>query len=552
MRKSLLCSVLLAGMAVLLFASGQGEAAKGASLPATIVTAPGTFPVVKEKQTMTVLTYQPAFVKDFYTNEFTKKYEEMTNVHVEWEIVPGGNMVEKVNLLVAGGELPDVIWPGSFPKELELMYGQQGVFIRLNELIDSLTLDIKKSLAQFPTAKEAVVTPTGAIYSLPMIQDGFHIRLDGSLGALIWMNSTWLKQLGLAVPQTTEGLYSVLRAFKDKDPNGNGKADEIPFTGESGIRAVYTFMTSFTPTYAAGQYAGLYLDDQGRVRAAVTSPEFKAGLSYLARLFKEGLIDRNIFTMTMDLMKQITESPQGIILGSAVTGFNASFNMGGSNHRNYDPIPPVKGPGGARWVMYTPYFNPSGAMMITSKMKHPDVAMRYVDWFYSPDGIRTSRFGPKDLAWRDAKPGEKAYTGQPAEWAQMGAATQVVSNLAWLQHGHPQNLGIVHTTQLGNDDMYATGTPALLTRVYRFYLVGEPYLYKNVIPPMYLTSDKVKEVAQIKTDIDSYLNESIVRFVTGNANIDADWDAYVKQITTIGLPRLVEIYQTALSQRANK
>jgi putative aldouronate transport system substrate-binding protein len=550
MIRKLVCALLLLGAAAALFASGQSDAGKAASLPAFVTTPPGTFPVVKDKQTMTVLTYQPAFVKDFYSNEFTKRYEEMTNVHVEWEVV--ANMVEKVNLLVAGGDLPDVIWPGSFPKDLELMYGQQGVFIRLNELIDSLTVDIKKSLEQFPTAKEAVVTPTGAIYSLPMIQDGYHIRLDGSLTAMIWMNSTWLKQLGLATPQTTEDLASVLKAFRDKDPNGNGKADEIPFTGESGLRAVYALMTSFTPTYASGQYAGLYLDDQGRIRAATVTPEFKAGLTYLARLFKEGLIDQNIFTMNTDQMKKITENPSGIILGSAVTGFNGTFNMGGTNHKNYDPIPPVKGPGGARWVMYTPYFNSSGAMFITNKMKHPDVAMRYVDWFYSPDGLRNSRFGPKDIAWRDAKPGEKAYTGQPAVWAQMGAATQVVSNLAWLQHGHPQNLGIVHTSQLGNDDMYATGTPALLTRVYRFYLVGEPYLYKPVIPPMYLSSDKVKEVAQLRTDIDAYMSESIVRFVTGTGNIDAEWDAYVKQLNAIGLPKLVEIYQNAYSQRTKK
>ena len=33
------------------------------------------------------------------------------------------------------------------------------------------------------------------------------------------------------MPQTTEELYQVLTAFKTQDPNGNGKADEVPFTG---------------------------------------------------------------------------------------------------------------------------------------------------------------------------------------------------------------------------------------------------------------------------------------------------------------------------------
>jgi len=91
MIRKLVCALLLLGAAAALFASGQSDAGKAASLPAFVTTPPGTFPVVKDKQTMTVLTYQPAFVKDFYSNEFTKRYEEMTNVHVEWEVV--ANMV---------------------------------------------------------------------------------------------------------------------------------------------------------------------------------------------------------------------------------------------------------------------------------------------------------------------------------------------------------------------------------------------------------------------------------------------------------------------------
>ena len=226
----------------------------------------------------------------------------------------------------------------------------------------------------------------------------------------------------------------------------------------------------------------------------ITDPRFREGLRFMNRLFRENLMDQNIFTMNNDLMRQIAENPGGMILGAPNTAFNTSFNMAGENHRNYDPIPPLRGPTGLRGVMHNPYLHASGAMFVTNRMEHPEMAVRHVDWFYSEDGIRDSRFGPKDIAWCDALPGEIAYTGLPAIWAQLGAATQVTSNLAWLQHGHPQNLGAVHEHQLGNDDMYAAGTPALLSRVYHFYTVAEPYPYRNVIPPMYLTQDVVREV----------------------------------------------------------
>ena len=47
----------------------------------------------------------------------------------------------------------------------------------------------------------------------------------------LWFNYDWLEKLGLEEPQTTEELYEVLKAFKTQDPNGNGKANEIPLTG---------------------------------------------------------------------------------------------------------------------------------------------------------------------------------------------------------------------------------------------------------------------------------------------------------------------------------
>jgi putative aldouronate transport system substrate-binding protein len=49
-----------------------------------------------------------------------------------------------------------------------------------------------------------------------------------------YINSDWLQKLNLQKPTTVEELYDVLVAFRDKDPNGNGKKDEIPMMGRTG------------------------------------------------------------------------------------------------------------------------------------------------------------------------------------------------------------------------------------------------------------------------------------------------------------------------------
>src|SRR5690625_7653802 len=45
----------------------------------------------------------------------------------------------------------------------------------------------------------------------------------------MWYNGQWLDALdGEEVPKTTDELYDLLIRFRDEDPNGNGKSDEIP------------------------------------------------------------------------------------------------------------------------------------------------------------------------------------------------------------------------------------------------------------------------------------------------------------------------------------
>ena len=55
--------------------------------------------------------------------------------------------------------------------------------------------------------------------------------------------------------------------------------------------------------------------------------------------------------------------------------------------------------------------------------------------------------------------------------------------------------------------------------------------------------------AQIRTDLGSFIDEYIVRFVTGNVGLDTDWDGLVRQVNSLGMPRLVEITQAAYDAR---
>lgn len=116
--------------------------------------------------------------------------------------------------------------------DTELMkYGADGTIIPLNDLIDKHMPNLKALFDKRPDIKAIVTAPDGNIYSLPAGEElGTGQEDIGSNPDFLYINQDWLKKLGLNMPTTLQEYHDVLLAFKTKDPNGNGKADEIPLS----------------------------------------------------------------------------------------------------------------------------------------------------------------------------------------------------------------------------------------------------------------------------------------------------------------------------------
>jgi putative aldouronate transport system substrate-binding protein len=210
---------------------GSVLAAQGASAHPASASAPASAALAREKVTFRVLVPSNSGVTDYKTNDFTKWYEAKTNVHIDWQVVPFDSAQDKLNIVLASGEYPDIIMnfnqANSLTPTQQQLYGAQGVFIALNALIDKYGVNTQKVFRVYPDAKDAVTATDGKIYSLPYVDDCYHCSMDKKL----WFNRKWLDKLGLKMPTTTAEFEQVLKAFKTRDPNGDGKADEIPLTG---------------------------------------------------------------------------------------------------------------------------------------------------------------------------------------------------------------------------------------------------------------------------------------------------------------------------------
>src|SRR5665811_1513692 len=113
----------------------------------------------------------------------------------------------------------------------------------------------------------------------------------------LWINSSWLKKLNLEMPKTTDDILKVYRAFRDNDPNGNGKKDEYALSGANiktswHSNPVDYFMCAFIYD-DGGDRLSL---ENGKVDVNFNKPEFKEGLKFMNTMWKEKLIDPAAFT----------------------------------------------------------------------------------------------------------------------------------------------------------------------------------------------------------------------------------------------------------------
>ena len=514
----------------------QASSSSAASAPAVSDKAPGEMPIVDEPITLSIFFQQEPQVLDYEDNKLTKFLEEKTNIHIEWNLVLSKDKDQKLNLLLATGQdLPDVFM-GGMTTALLVDYAGQGLVVPLNDYIDNSSKWFVEMLEDLPEVKKMITAPDGNIYGLPSI----NTERPNMMPYRCWINQTWLDNLGLEMPTTTDEFKSVLEAFKTQDPNGNGQADEIAFMGASGGWATNPeafLMNSFMQYHPTFRYNVV----DGQVTPVFTYDEYREGLKYLNDLCQNGLLDPSSFTQDVAQLKQIFENPDIAILGSLVAGGpNTYSNMNGERFKEYVAVPPLKGPEGVQYAAYNPYqyLNQAFCYVITRDCENPEAAFRLCDLMYSEEVSMFTRLGEKGTDWVEAPEGSIGVDGEPAMY-------EAILVYGTDQQSHWQNRNPYYNF-FGNKCVRSEDPYELQGYLWDVMLQYEPYIpaEENCLPPIINTAEEAKEFNEITTVLYQYVDESRVKFIT-SGGIDEGWQAYLDELNNIGLDRAVELTQAA-------
>lgn len=504
-----------------------------------------------EKVTIsTFIAQQPSGYTDLLTNTFTIWLEEVSNVHLDMTIVPSDGAKEKLVLLLASGDYPEMITGGFFTNADLMNYGsREKIFIPLNELIDKYAVNLKERWAEMPHIKADMTALDGNIYGIPSLDSGGIGH--GQCSYKMWMNMEWLDNLGLEVPTTTDEFKNVLMAFKNGDPNGNGLPDEIPLTGAINTwdAEPYKFILNAFDYF---EFNTLLKLKDGKFSFVANTDGFREGLRYLADLYANGLIDPAAFTQNEQQMAAIGNNPDVAIVGAAsaghlgmVVGVNFVDRI-----KQYDNILPLQGPNGYRGIPYNKTPHVSGAaFVITDKMPEEkrEVAIKWADLFCREDIAVRANIGIQGKHWDYADSGSIGIDGKtPAKYKYLKISSSgeiVDENDRWNWTMRLVEPDFKNLFQFEGDIYDPVNYEA---RLLRCTLKLLPYAADvEQIPPFFLSTDDSATISQIFTPLQDYVKTSIVEFITGKKNVDKDWNAYLAGLSKLQYEEYVRLNQAA-------
>ena len=516
-----------------------------------------------DQQVITIFGEQGGQI-DLNSNSFTKVLEEKFDVDIKFETTSYGasEATEARQISLAGGDLPEaymlVPWASQFSRAELQRYGDQGLLVQLNDLIEAHGPNISAALDEEPGFRELTEAPGGEIWGLPQWNDCYHC----SYPYKFWINTQWLSNLGLAMPTTPDEFFNVMTAFKNDDPNGNGEADEIPLTGSTQQSLVPYIMNAFiynafnTGSGASGQPVSLGLSGD-TVQMQTMQDGWREGLAFMNRMWDAGLIDPATFSQGGDTMTATGNAAQGVLVGGFTAihpGFAVTIGQEDGRDNQYDPLPPLTGPAGEAATYLLPSV-PGATFVITKEADEVEQQkiMEIMNYMFSPEGHIRAQFGEEGIGWRAPEEGDVALdeTLEPSLFdIPLDEENEADYNGNWGPMAQVFDTAEFRNAQIQPLDIYTQeGFERRLfqaTELYEGKETDAMFPYWNVWVP----AEEASELSTLTANIESNVATATAEFITGvrDPDSDDDWQAYLDGLSGLGVERYVEIWQGAYAQ----
>lgn len=464
-----------------------------------------------------------ATVKNLAETEFAKELKKRTGVEVEFIHPTAGKELEQFNLMVASGDLPDIIWynwaqyPGGPEKAIA-----DKVIAKLNDLQPKQAPNLSKYLKNTPDIDKMVKTDEGSYYSFPLIRGDKSLLV--SAGTVI--RKDWLDELGLQVPTTIDEWHTMLKAFKEK------KGASAPLSPYWNIKDVLSWGT-FIGAY--GITKGFYTD-AGQIKYGPIDPAYKDFLATMNQWFSEKLLDNNFATLdTKTVDANMMNGKSGATVASGGSGVAKWTTTMKDKDPKFQvigvPYPVINKGDQPQFGQYFLPFNGFGAA-ITASSKHKEAAAKFLDYLYSEEGALLANFGIEGTSYKMDN-GKPVFTDLI-----LNNPNKLPISQAMAQYTLSHDMG----PYIQNPGVMQTMIPVQADAV---KVWSNTNAAKHSVPPIFVADGQRDEMAKIMAEITTYENEMLLKFIMGAEPL-SNFDNYVQQMKKLGIDKVISMWQEAL------
>jgi putative aldouronate transport system substrate-binding protein len=449
----------------------------------------------------------------------TQEQEARTGVHIEYTVCGESVASEVGAIMYAGGDYCDLIsggivtYTGGFEKGVE-----DGIYIELNDLIDEYCPNYKAIMEADPDVDKNGRTDSGMIVAFYQVSDNAQWPWYGTL-----IRGDWLDDLGLEMPETYDELHDVLAAFKSE------KGATYPLElGSSGYGWWYNYLAGCGVTDS-------WMQKDGSVYYSPVEDGYRAYLEIMSSWYSEGLINPDFMSVGLGDNSNIVSGIAGVFCGqyndcdtysSMIDGANVvgmpepRLNKGDELH-----VGQVNGRIGSssKWVA------------ISASCSNPELAAQWLDYAYSEEGELLNNYGIENETFVYNENGEpeltELITNNPnlsltnAMWRYLDGNSGVRSYI-W-----ERELQTASDAAKACEDTWAH---------------DGAYMVPDMTTP---TADESADQNAIMGDIETYVGEMTLKFITGQAELtDASWQEYCDYIWGLGLQDAVDIEQVVVDR----
>lgn len=471
--------------------------------------------------------------------EWARLWSEKTGIKVEFIHPTQGSENEEFGVLIASGTLPDIIeweWTTNYTGGPSAA-AKEGVLTILDDYIksDGVAADLWQYLQDNPIVDREVKNDDGSYYCFPFIRGDKYLQCTS--GPLY--RADILEKAGYTGElKTIDDWTAALTAAKEY-----GVEKPLAFQDEN-------YLMNFGLN-AYNIRGGMYIDDKsGEVKNGFMEEGYKQWIIQMNEWMNAGLLDSEVMTKigrsTLDTQMLTGQTVATYGAGGGYLGtylstaksdpatYGEDFNVRAANFPVLNSGDTVMY-GGASYDYAT---TSKASAVITEDCKNPELAAKFLNFCYSQNGHRTINFGEEGVSYN-----------------MVGDVPTYTDEVMKNPNGLSVAVAMAHWGR-GNMSGAFVQDPNYIIQYYETEQQKEALSIwndesdsqKTLIPPITLTEEESKRFTVLNGQVDTYIKEQRAKFITGEGDVQAEWDSYIETLKSLGIEEMISIYQAALER----